>query len=267
MMRYAVWIPLFDELADPLVVARLAASAEEAGWDGMFVWDQLWWRPPTSAVADPWITLAAVAVATERLRIGPMVTPVARRRPVKLLRETTTLDVLSDGRLTLGVGLGSDRFAGEFSRTGDEVNDRVRAEQLDECLDILTAGWSGETVDHRGKHYLVDGVRFEPRPVAGRIPIWCAGFPGNVKPIRRAARYDGFFPVNLTSPDQVASGVAIVEEERGSLDGFDVVIALESGTDVQPYADAGATWCLTDWDPAVLRLADVQSAVTAGPPR
>jgi alkanesulfonate monooxygenase SsuD/methylene tetrahydromethanopterin reductase-like flavin-dependent oxidoreductase (luciferase family) len=174
---------------------------------------------------------------------------------------------LSNGRLTLGVGLGGDQFAGEFSRSGDEVNDRVRAEQLDECLDILTAGWSGETVDHRGKHYLVDGVRFEPRPVAGRIPIWCAGFPGNVKPIRRAARYDGFFPVNLTSPDQVASGVAIVEEERGSLDGFDVVIALESGTDVQPYTDAGATWCLTDWDPAVLRLADVQSVVTEGPPR
>src|SRR5215207_886174 len=115
MMRHAVWVPLFDELADPLVVARLAASAEEAGWDGLFVWDQLWWRPPVSAVGDPWITLAAIAVATERLRIGPMVTPVARRRPTKLLRETTTLDVLSNGRLTLGVGLGGDQFAGEFS--------------------------------------------------------------------------------------------------------------------------------------------------------
>jgi alkanesulfonate monooxygenase SsuD/methylene tetrahydromethanopterin reductase-like flavin-dependent oxidoreductase (luciferase family) len=267
MMRHAVWVPLFDELADPLVVARLAASAEEAGWDGLFVWDQLWWRPPTSAVSDPWITLAAVAVATERLRIGPMVTPVARRRPVKLLRETTTLDLLSNGRLTLGVGLGSDRFAGEFSRSGDEVSDRVRAEKMDECLDILTAGWSGETVDHRGKHYVVDSVSFEPRPVAGRIPIWCAGFPGNVKPIRRAARYDGFFPVNLTSPDQVASAVATLESERGSLDGFDVVISLEPSTDVQPWSEAGATWCLTDFDPETLRLADVQAVVTDGPPR
>ena len=104
-----------------------------------------------------------------------------------------------------GVGLGGDRFAGEFSRSGDEVDDRVRAEKLDECLEILTAGWSGETVDHHGKHYMVDSVRFEPRPVPGRIPIWCAGFPGNLKPIRRAARYDGYFPVNLTSPDQVAT--------------------------------------------------------------
>ena len=266
-MLHAVWVPLFDELADPLVVARLAASAEEAGWDGFFVWDQLWWRPPISAVADPWITLAAVAGATERLRIGPMVTPVARRRPVKLLRETTTLDVLSNGRLTLGVGLGGDRFAGEFSRSGDETDDRVRAEQLDECLEILTAGWSGETVDHRGKHYLVDSVRFEPRPVSGRIPIWGAGFPGKLKPIRRAARYDGYFPVNLTSPDQVASAVAAVSAERGSLDGFDVVIALSPSTDVRPYAAAGATWCLTDFDPAVLRLADVQAVVLSGPSR
>ena len=143
-MRSAVWVPLFDELADPLTVARLAAAAEEAGWDGMFVWDQLWWREPVAAVADPWITLAAMATATEQLRIGPMVTPVARRRPVKLLREATTLDLLSGGRLTLGAGLGSDRFAGEFSRSGEEVDDRVRAEQLDESLQILTAGWTGE---------------------------------------------------------------------------------------------------------------------------
>ncbi|MEV0285963.1 MULTISPECIES: LLM class flavin-dependent oxidoreductase [unclassified Kribbella] len=265
-MRHAVWVPLFDELADPRAVARLAASAEEAGWDGFFVWDQLWWRPPVSAVADPWITLTAVAVATERLRFGPMVTPVPRRRPVKLLRETTTLDVLSNGRLTLGVGLGSDRFAGEFSRSGEELDDRIRAEQLDECLQILTAGWSDETVVHRGKHYLVDSVRFEPRPVAGRVPIWCAGFPGKPKPIRRAARYDGYFPVNLTSPDQVASAVEAVSAERGSLDGFDIVIALSPSTDGRPYAAAGATWCLTDFDPD-LRLADVQAVVKAGPPR
>ncbi|TCO43632.1 luciferase-like monooxygenase [Kribbella antiqua] len=266
-MRFGVWVPLFGELADPRVVARLAASAEEAGWDGMFVWDQLWWRPPVSEVGDPWITLAAIAVATERLRIGPMVTPVARRRPTKLLRETTTLDVLSNGRLTLGVGLGGDQFAGEFSRSGDEVNDRVRAEKLDECLEILTAGWSGETVTHRGKHYLVDSVRFEPRPVHGRIPIWVAGFPGKLKPVRRAARYDGFFPVNLTSPDQLATAVAAVEAERGSLDGFDIAIELSPSTDVRPYATAGATWCLTDVDPSTLRLDDVRAIVEAGPPR
>src|SRR4029453_8165983 len=143
MMRSAVWVPLFDELADPLTVARLAAAAEEAGWDGMFVWDQLWWGGPIEAGPDPWVTISGMASATERLRIGPMVTPVARRRPVKLLREATTLDLLSGGRLTLGVGLGSDRFAGEFSRSGEEVDDRVRGRMLDEPLEILAAAGRG----------------------------------------------------------------------------------------------------------------------------
>ena len=125
------------------MVARLAADAEEVGWDGLFVWDQLLWRPPIRDVADPWITLAAVAAATERLRLGPMVSPLARRRPAKVARETATLDRLSGGRLTLGVGLGSDRFGGELSKTGEQLDDRVRGRMLDESLRILAAAWSG----------------------------------------------------------------------------------------------------------------------------
>ena len=100
-MRSALWLPLFDDLADPVVAASLAAEAEEAGWHGVFVWDHLRWRAPVRDVADPWITLAAIATATERLRLGPMVTPLARRRPAKVARETATLDqvrgVLRDG--------------------------------------------------------------------------------------------------------------------------------------------------------------------------
>src|SRR5687768_3497745 len=106
----ALWLPLFDDLADPRLVGRLAADAEELGWDGYFVWDHLSWRPPVTQVADPWIALSAIATATERLRLGPMVTALARRRPAKVARETATLDRLSSGRLTLGIGLGSDRF-------------------------------------------------------------------------------------------------------------------------------------------------------------
>ena len=109
-MHSALWLPLFDELADPAVVVRLAAEAEEAGWHGLFVWDHTHWRAPVREVADPWITLAAAATVTERLLLGPMVTPLARRRPAKVARETATLDRLSGGRLVLGVGLGSDRF-------------------------------------------------------------------------------------------------------------------------------------------------------------
>ena len=131
-MRSNLFVPIFDELADPASVARLSAEAEEAGWHGVFVWDHVRWREPVVEVADPWITLAAVATSTERVRLGPMVTPLARRRPVKVARETATLDRLSGGRLTLGVGLGSDRFGDEFSITGEELDDRRRAGMLDE---------------------------------------------------------------------------------------------------------------------------------------
>src|SRR5215203_2481689 len=117
-MRAGLWLPLFEELADPRVVARLAAEAEEWGWHGVFVWDQLRWREPIKQVADPWITLAAVAAATEEVMLGPMVTPLARRRPAKVARETATLDRLSGGRLILGVGLGGDQFAGSSQRPG-----------------------------------------------------------------------------------------------------------------------------------------------------
>jgi alkanesulfonate monooxygenase SsuD/methylene tetrahydromethanopterin reductase-like flavin-dependent oxidoreductase (luciferase family) len=252
-LRSALWLPLFDDLADARVVARVAAEAEEAGWDGCFVWDQLCWRAPVREVADPWIVLAAIATATERLRLGPMVTPLPRRRPAKVARETATLDRLSDGRLTLGVGIGSDRFGAELSRTGEQLDDRSRGEMLDESLAILAAAWSGEPVQHRGEHYTVDDIEFLPRPVQRPgVPVWAGGFPGNPKPIRRAARLDGFFPANLEHPDQLAEVVATITELRSGETGpYDIAIGLPFNADPLPYAEAGATWWLPEFDPGV----------------
>ncbi|NRQ35898.1 LLM class flavin-dependent oxidoreductase [Nonomuraea sp. NN258] len=264
--RSALWLPIFDELADPLVVARLAAEAEEAGWDGCFVWDQVCWRPPVRQVADPWIVLSAIATSTERLRLGPMVCSPPRRRPAKLARETATLDRLSGGRLTLGVGIGDDRFAGELSRTGEQLDDRRRGRMLDESLSILAAAWSGEPVRHRGEHYTVDDITFLPRPVQRPgVPVWAAGFPGNVRPIRRAARLDGFFPVNLVHPDQLAEVAGTLAELRqGETSGFDLAVSLPLGTDPEPYVRAGATWWLPEFDPGV-RLDVVRGVLRDGP--
>src|SRR5918994_6503479 len=236
-MRLGIYIPPFDELADPALVARLCAEAEEAGWDGAFVWDHVRWREPVRDVADPQITLAAIAGATERIRLGPMVTPLARRRPAKVARETATLDRLSDGRLTLGVGLGSDRFGGELSKTGEQLDDRRRGQMLDESLAILAAAWSGEPVHHRGEHYTVDDIAFLPRPVQEPgVPVWAAGFPGNVKPIRRAARLDGFFPANLEHPDQLAEVVATITDLRmGKTGAYDIAIGLPFDADPSRY--------------------------------
>ncbi|WP_046917312.1 LLM class flavin-dependent oxidoreductase [Streptomyces stelliscabiei] len=266
-LRSALWLPLFDDLADSMAVARLAAEAEETGWDGVFVWDHLRWRAPVRRVADPWITLAAIATATERLRFGPMVTPLARRRPAKVAKETATLDRLSGGRLTLGVGLGSEGFAGELSATGEEIDDRRRGRMLDESLEILTAAWSGQPVHHHGRHYTVDGVSFLPRPVQlPGVPVWAAGFPGNVKPIRRAARHDGFFPVNLEHPDQLADVAnTLTDLRRQETTPFDIAVPLPPDTDPSPYAAAGATWWLAEFDPERVSLDQVRGVVRDGP--
>jgi alkanesulfonate monooxygenase SsuD/methylene tetrahydromethanopterin reductase-like flavin-dependent oxidoreductase (luciferase family) len=262
-----LWVPLFDDLADPHAIVEVAAEAEARGWDGFFVWDHVRWHEPVRATADPWIVLAAIAGATERIRLGPMVTPLARRRPAKLARETATLDRLGDGRLVLGVGLGDDRFGGEFSRFGDEVDRAVRATMLDESLAILRAAWSGEPVHHAGTHYVVHEVSFLPRPTRGQVPVWVAGFPGKHRPMRRAAHHDGYFPVNLNGPDDLAEAVDAVRRQRAPAAGpFDVVAEVEPGTDPAPFRAAGATWCLTGFDPHSTTLDHLRGVMRDGPP-
>jgi alkanesulfonate monooxygenase SsuD/methylene tetrahydromethanopterin reductase-like flavin-dependent oxidoreductase (luciferase family) len=264
-MRSGLWFPLFEELAEPATVALLGAEAEEAEWHGLFVWDQLRRRAPVRAVADPWITLTAVAAATKKIKLGPMVTPLARRRPVKVARETATLDRFTEGRLILGVGLGADRFAAEPSKTGEQLDDRVRAEMLDEAIEILIAAWSGEPVNHHGNHYVVDDVQFLPRPAqVPRIPMWVAAFPGNVRPLRRAARNDGFFPVNLQGLDQFAEAVATVTDLREKSAPMDIAVELPPGTDLAPYAAVGATWWMTEFEPGV-SVDEVRGVLRDGP--
>lgn len=238
----------FDELSEPALVAELAAAAEAAGWDGFFVWDHIRYSAPTRAVADPWVTLAAVASATQRLVIGPLVTPLARRRVQKLARETVTLDRLSRGRLVLGVGLGSDRH-GEFAPFGEVEDPRERARLLDDGLERLSELWGGE---------------FEPPPVRQpRIPIWVAARYPNRRPVRRAARWDGLFPIDLPGPEALAELVAEVREARGGDAGpFDFVIEHEPGEDPGPWEQAGATWCLTSFGQTP-RATDVRAAIVA----
>ncbi|WP_107656591.1 LLM class flavin-dependent oxidoreductase [Nocardia suismassiliense] len=266
-LQSALWLPIFDELADPIAIARLAAEAEEAGWHGIFVWDHVRWREPVQQVADPWITLAAIATATENLRFGPMVTPLARRRPTKVARETATLDRLSGGRLTLGVGLGSNRFAEELSATGEELDDRRRGQMLDESLQILTAAWSGEPVHHHSEHYTVDGISFLPTPIQRPgVPVWAAGFPGNLRPLRRAARHDGFFPVNLEHPDQLAEIASTLTALRQhSTTPFDIAVPLPANADPAPYVKAGATWWLAEFEPDTVTLDQVRGVLRDGP--
>jgi alkanesulfonate monooxygenase SsuD/methylene tetrahydromethanopterin reductase-like flavin-dependent oxidoreductase (luciferase family) len=194
-MRYGLDVSVAGAFADPRLIADLAAEAEAAGWDGFFVWDCVFGgEPGGSAVPllNPWVTLAAVAVATSRIRIGAMVTPLARHRPWQVSREAVTLDHLSGGRVTLGVGLG--HRAEEFADLGEDPDPRTRAQKLDEGIAVLEAVWRGESVDFTGKVYRLRGVTLLPRPVQRpRIPIWAAaGWPRR-RPLRRAARWDGVY--------------------------------------------------------------------------
>jgi alkanesulfonate monooxygenase SsuD/methylene tetrahydromethanopterin reductase-like flavin-dependent oxidoreductase (luciferase family) len=282
-MRFGVSVPNFGEYADPATLAALARDAEAAGWAGFFLWDHmLFWKGFQQPIADPWVVLAVVAMSTERLRLGPLVTPLARRRPWKVARETVTLDHLSRGRVILGVGLGFPPDA-EFSAFGEPADERVRAAMLDEALTILIGLWSGEPFSHAGTHYAVDDVQFLPRPIqTPRIPLWVAGMWPNRPPFRRAARWDGVVPISLNpesgdilSPDEIRELTAYIREHRASSAAFDVVLGGSTPGDdharaselVKNHERAGVTWWIESLNHWRGPYDEMVTRVRQGPPR
>jgi Luciferase-like monooxygenase len=194
-LKQLLYLPPFGPLCDPRLLAELAAEAEAAGWDGIFLWDHvLRRREEVIDIADPWVCLSAMAMTTSTIRLGPLVTPLTRRRPIKLAHEIVTLDHLSRGRLTMGFGLGVDT-GGELTRFGEEADQRIRADRLDEGLTILDQLLVAGHCDFSGEHFQVDDVIFGPRPVQQpRPPYWFAIRNAVQRPARRAAKYEGLVP-------------------------------------------------------------------------
>lgn len=275
-MRYGVSVP---PIGDVETLVGLGVEADRAGWDGFFLWDHIRLFDEPVPVFDPWVVLAAIAVRTERVGLGTLVTPVARRRPWKLARETVTLDRLSGGRTILGVGLGYPPDL-EFTRLGEDPGDRVRAEKLDEGLEVLTRLWSGDRVSFEGRHFRIDDTRFLPTPVQyPRIPVWVAGVWPSRAPFRRAARWDGVVPIRAgegdeefgeLTPDELAEIMTVIRQHRTGTGRFDVVvggIGLDP-VEMRAFEAVGATWYLPDagvrgpgWEDAMLAL------LRDGPPR
>lgn len=271
-------VPNFAE--DPAELIELGVAAEAAGFDGFFLWDHIVFSntghgPP---IADPWLVLAVIATRTTSIRLGTMITPVPRRRPWQLARQTATLDVLSGGRLILGVGIGSPAY-GDFGIFGEPQDARTRADLLDEGLDVLAGLWTGEKFSYSGEHFTVDPVRFTPAPVQRpRIPVWVGGVLPATRPIDRAARWDGMVPIRFAghslarvSAQDIADTGARIAAKRGSADGMDLVVWAEVAPDpaavpeiAAPYQDAGATWWLETAKPEDGWWEGVQQRVAAG---
>jgi alkanesulfonate monooxygenase SsuD/methylene tetrahydromethanopterin reductase-like flavin-dependent oxidoreductase (luciferase family) len=287
-MRFSINIPNFGDFADARTVATVAAAAEQAGWDALFVWDHVVHdkrQRQGQPFGDPWMLLTAAALATSSLRLGTLVTPVARRRPEQLARQVATLDSLSGGRVIFGAGLGGP-IEDEFGSFGDTTNPVILAERLDEGLELLQRYWSGEPVNHYGRHYQVRDVSLLPASVQRpRPPVWIGGFWPHRRPIRRATHWDGVVPLFATAThghvppvDQVRDLVAYVHQHRKDPQDspFEIVLGGASPGNpakaadlIAPLADAGATW----WDERQLqnsdelhRLTPVLRRISQGPP-
>jgi alkanesulfonate monooxygenase SsuD/methylene tetrahydromethanopterin reductase-like flavin-dependent oxidoreductase (luciferase family) len=268
-VQYAVSPP---NVGDPRDLVTLAQEAEAAGWDAFTLWDHLHLRRALRLdVHDPWVVLGAVAQATERIRLGTLITPVARRRPWKLAKEIVTLDHLSGGRTLLGAGLGVP-IDDEFGAFGEMTDDRVRADRLDEGLTILDAALRGEPVRFEGEHYRVDadllpGCVQQPRP-----PIWVAAFAPNRRPLRRAARFEGVVPLSGSGtpagPEEVAAFLGSEPEMVAARDrpGYEIVMGRAPGVPAGEYADAGATWLVESAWPDGDWFEDLLGRVRKGPP-
>jgi len=263
-MRFGLQLRTLDAFADPRETVRVAAAAEEAGWEALLVWDHLAWASSGAPSADPWVTLGACAAATSRLLLGTAVTPLPRRRPQVVAQQLATLSLASGGRVVFGAGLGGPRA--EYERFGEDADERRRAAMLDEGLELVAELLTGERVEHRGEHYVVDGVALRPVPVRP-VPFWIGG--GSPPALRRAACWQGWLANgsdgerNRYSPEETAERVAALRRAGAGPD-FDVCfIGYAAQADLASYAAAGVTWWIEN-----LRgdVADVLARVLSGPP-
>jgi alkanesulfonate monooxygenase SsuD/methylene tetrahydromethanopterin reductase-like flavin-dependent oxidoreductase (luciferase family) len=261
-MRFAVNLPPFT---DACTLVDLAVDAEAAGWDCVQVWDHLQWDTSHGLpVHDPWALLSAMAVRTERVLLGPCVTPLARRRPWVVAKQLVTLDHLSGGRAVLGVGLGEPPDA-DFGDLGDPADPKERAVLLDDGLDLLAKLVTGERVSHRGPRFTVD-AHLRPAPVQRPRPrIFVAGWVPNRRPLARALRWDGFFPIgrDLATPDELGSYLDGVDRP----DGWELWATLTPGHTVAEFEAVGVDWLVEGAWPVGDWVDELRERIAAGPPR
>ena len=275
-MKHGLFLPPFDGLADAERMADLAVLAEESGWDGFFVWDHLRYASPVRDILDPYTCLAVMAARTSRITLGPMVTPLIRRRPQVVARQAVALDRLSKGRLVMGFGIGDDYPGGELACFGELTDAAERGRALNEGIAIFQGLVSGKEVNITGKFCRAQEVAFQPTAYrTDGIPVWTAGRWPNPAPIRRAAQHDGMMVIQLPEPEQMDVLKAKLIEAGADLDHFDIVLwgqrdekmVYREDERYAQWAQAGVKWFLTGPGPYNLVFDEVYEYVAAGPPR
>ncbi len=257
-MRRGVSLPNVGSAAG---LVELGRAADANGWDGVFLWDHLHFvRAWSVETHDPWVLLGAMATRTERVRLGTLITPLARRRPHKVAKEVVTLDHLSGGRAVLGVGLGEPPDD-DFAAFGDPSGDRERARLLDQGLELLDPYLRGEPVAAHGvdAHLLPAAVQ-RPRP-----PIWVAGKWPNRRPFERAQRHQGYVPIGPDDEHIFLPPATLAEIAARLPAGVELVATAEPGVPAHEYADAGATWLLDSTWPVEEWEVEMRERVVAGP--
>ncbi len=281
-MKFAINLPNGRRCGHPRMMAEFARLAETSGWDAVFMEDYIIWQGHNAALTyDPWVTLSAMAMSTSTIRLGTMVTPIARRRPWKLAREAVTLDHLSGGRLILGIGVGDTEIDTSFTRFGEVTDDRQRAKMVDEALELLTRLWSGRQTSFDGSFHHVHGVRLLPKPVQRpRIPIWIGGVWPSKGPTQRALRWDGACLYKRPSqgdftPEDVRELVGLSQARPNADTPFDIVVGhacwqrmknnRRENAYVASLARAGATWWSMYISPDTEKA--MRRCIQAGPPQ
>lgn len=277
-MNFGINLSTFNDFADPNLLADIGQEIEEAGWESVFLWDHLMHKKERqSKIVSPWIALSAIATRTSRIKIGTYVSPLPRYQPWEFAKLTASLDLLSNGRLILGLGLGSP--ADEYTAFGKEYNTRILAEMMDEGLVIIQKLWIGEPFTFHGKHYQLEEAFLLPRPVQyPRVPILLGGFWPRKKPFIRAAKFDGIVPITKKYPQPISTEelrdlLTFINQYRTSSEPFQVTISGSLPTDPEQrdrlilgLTNAGATRWIEHCTPWTGSIQNLLEKIRRGPP-
>lgn len=273
-INFGIYIANFDIFESPIDYLDLAVATEENSWDGFFMWDHTVGIPGKPA-SETFTTLSAIASKTNNIKIGTTVTGLPRHRPWNLARKVATIDHISNGRFIFGIGLGA---RDEYSPFNEENDNKILKEKVDESLQIIQGIFEKDHFSFSGKHYQLNDVSFNPKPKQKNLPIWVAGTWPYKGPFRRAAKFNGIFPLSADpdeirlSPKEYQDIISFINQFRDPKSDFDVVSHMyttgnkEDDAWISDYIDVGVNWLIEVIYPGRASKKEIFDRIKKGPP-